>query len=67
MTDDVKQFVWDMYIDAAWQEKPTPMSVADAQYNIDCWKEDEVDMPDGLTAEMFADEWNRIYNADKNI
>ena len=40
---------------------PEPMTVEDAEYTINCWKEEGIeDLPEGLTAETYAAAWNSL-------
>ena len=36
------------------------ITVADAAYNLACWREEGVELPDNLTAETIAATWNSI-------
>lgn len=57
---EIESFVQDVFIDAAWSEYPEKMTDNDAQINIDEWKNEGVDLPEGLTAPVFADVWNGL-------
>lgn len=40
-------------------EEPVPMTVADAEYTLQQWKEEgSIEPPPGFTAEIYADLWN---------
>lgn len=57
---EIESFVKSIFIDAAWQEYPDKMTDDDAQINIDEWKSEGMDLPEGLTAPVFADVWNKL-------
>lgn len=39
-------------------ETPAPITVEDAAYNLENFRADGVDLPDGITPETYADAWN---------
>lgn len=39
-------------------EEHTPMTYEDARYTFDEWVKEGMELPEGLTPEIFADEWN---------
>ena len=36
------------------------ITAEDAAYNLACWREENVELPDGLTAPVLAAVWNKI-------
>lgn len=35
-----------------------PMTILDAQYNLDCWENDNVELPAGINAVILRYVWN---------
>lgn len=57
--DEIRDFVADELTEANWYNTPEYMTTDEAAYCIKCYREEEWEIPEGLTAEVFAQEWNR--------
>lgn len=49
------------FIGSIWYEYRGPMTEEEAQYNIDCWLADGVDLPSGMTAGILSEFFNKFY------
>ena len=61
MNDDVLSFVAYLFTDGRGKKRYT---LDAAQYDIDQWTEDGIELPEGLTAEVLMREFNRILQED---
>ena len=55
---DIQVFINDLLMFAEEEDK-TPMTLEDASINIQEWRKDGVDLPDGLTPELLMKLWNK--------
>ena len=60
--NSVRDFVADELTETNWYYTPEPMTTDEAAYCIKCYREEEFEIPEGLTPELFAQEWNRQIN-----
>lgn len=40
------------------EDDPQEWTIEDAEYNMQCWTEEEIETPEGMTAELLLAEWN---------
>lgn len=53
-------FIASVYADAAYYDKPTPITEEEAAYTMAVWKEEGTEYPEWLTASTFAAVWNYL-------
>ena len=63
VTDDIKNFMASTWIDqTAYRE---PITYAEAEANMKEWKNEGVEIPEGLTPFVFATLWNDMVEEDQ--
>lgn len=55
---ETSAFVGDLIMN---ESDPQPWTVEDAAYNMECWAEEDIEMPEGMTPEMLTAEWNEQF------
>ena len=53
-------FITSVYADAAYREKPEPITAEDAAYTMNAWKEEGTEYPEWLAPDAFAALWNYL-------
>ena len=48
-------------------EAPAPITVEDAAYNLENFRADGVDLPNGITPETYAEAWNDAVSYDGEV
>ena len=61
LKNEVESFVSSCFL--GLNDDPTPMDLAEATWTMENWRQDGVEYPAGMTAEMLVDAWNTtVYN-----
>ena len=58
LNTEISVFVGNLMLN---ESDPQPWTVEDAAYNMDCWAEEDIKMPEGMTPVMLAAEWNEQF------
>lgn len=58
------EFISNLFLNC--QEVPTTITVEDAAYDLENFRADGVDLPDGITAESYAEAWNEAVTEDRD-
>ena len=57
---DVREFVFYLWHDANYYDRPAPMTIADAAYNLREYKREDREIPAMLTPGNLARYWNTL-------
>lgn len=61
LLEEVSAFVACCFYDL--HDEPTPMDIEEATWTMENWRQDNVEYPEEMTAEMLVDVWNKeVYN-----
>lgn len=63
MTITMSEFIANLFLHSL--DTPEPMTVEDAAYDLGNFIADGIDIPEGITAESYAEAWNTAVEEDR--